>query len=119
MSGATVALHGRLGKASTMRTTANGKPMAFASMCVTLPDRTQGDDGGEFGWWVNLVAFGRTAEELGRHAQGDLLAVHGALQHSTWQPKDGGPPREQWQCVAQSIVSARSVRTAPRRREAA
>jgi single-strand DNA-binding protein len=63
--------------------------------------------------WVGVVAFGRCAEDLLRHDKGELVSVSGRVQVNRWAGSDG-EEREQLQVVADSIVSARTVRPAGR-----
>jgi single-stranded DNA-binding protein len=59
--------------------------------------------------WINIVAFGRVAEELTRHHKGDLIAIMGPLRRTAFTGRDG-VERTSWSATAEQIVSARTVR---------
>ena len=103
-----IAIHGRLGADPVQRTASNGKVWATASIAVTV-DVAAKDSDPETEWF-NLVAFGRVADDLCRHHKGDMLSAAGKLQVNTWKDKTTGADRRQWQVVADSLVSARTVR---------
>lgn len=98
--------HARLGKDPREITTSTGKPMAVAPAAVAVPI-ARGDDASTV--WLDLVAFGRVAETLLRHKQGDLANVLGNVQIRQWTDK-GGQPRETWQLIVDALVSARTTR---------
>ena len=117
MSNATLAAYGRLGSDPHEHATRTGKPMATASLAVSVPDRSQGtDEGAEETLWLRVTAFGRVAESLAGHSKGDPVSVSGRLQFSRFQSRDG-EEREQWQIVADALVSARTVRPRGGRRK--
>lgn len=86
------------------RTNQSGTPWATASLAVQLSD-----DDGAGATWFGLVAFGKVAELLARHAKGDLLAVSGRLKLNRYRDRDGND-REQMQLIADTVISARTVR---------
>jgi single-strand DNA-binding protein len=100
-----IAAHGRLGQDPKEITTKTGTKMAVATIAVTLD--TRGED--QETEWFGLVAFGKLAESLLRHKRGDMLSASGRVQINTWTT-DGGEQRRQFQIVADSVVSARTVR---------
>ena len=106
-----VALYGRLGDAPIERTSQAGKLWATASLAVDLSDGRQDAPS----QWFGVVAFGRQAESLIRHGKGDLIGVSGRLQLSVWTDEDGNQ-RTKLQVVADTIMSARTVRPGGRRR---
>ncbi len=59
--------------------------------------------------WVGIVAFGRVADDLLRHAKGDLISASGRVQRNSWTTQ-AGEKREQLQIVANSVISSRTVR---------
>ena len=99
---AQIAAYGRLGADPVERRSQSGKMWATASLAVQL-----GDD--DSATWLGIVAFGKAAETLCRHGKGDLISVAGRLQVSRWTGKDGNA-REQLQLVADTVISARTVR---------
>ncbi len=75
--------------------------MATASIAVTLPTRESDET-----QWFSLIAFGRTAEVLGKHAKGDALAVMGNLQLNVWTTK-AGEERRDLQVLVEAIMTPR------------
>lgn len=106
---ASMAAYGRLGADPRAVETRSGKPMTTARLAVDAGDADAPP------LWLGVVAFGRLADELQRHHKGDLLSVSGRLQVRRWTGADGGE-REQWEVVADAIVSARTVRPGGRKR---
>ncbi len=100
---------GRLGQDPRAIETRSGKPMTVASLAVQPADEL------EEPLWLGVVAFGAQAEALLKHAKGECLSVSGRLQRRRWE-RDG-EQHEQFQVVADSLVSARTVRPGGRRRE--
>jgi single-stranded DNA-binding protein len=112
-----IATSGRLGAAPKTSKTKTDTSMAFASIAVNMPKRSNVNDDGEHTLWLSLVAFGKTADTLARHERGDLISISGRLQISEYQPETG-ELRSDFQVIVDSIVSARSVQT-PRSAEQA
>lgn len=56
-----------------------------------------------------MLCFGRAAETLARHRKGDLVSLAGRVSMNRWIGKDGGE-REQLQVIADTAISARTVR---------
>ena len=106
---AIVAAYGRLGQDPKAIETRTGTAMTVASLAVDVADpRDRDNAGGGPPLWLKVVAFGALAESLARHARGDPLSVSGRLQVRRYDA--GGETREEWQVVADSIVSARAAR---------
>jgi single-stranded DNA-binding protein len=59
--------------------------------------------------WLSVLAFGRQAEALLRHKQGDLVSMSGKVTQSRWTGQDG-TGREQLRIIAESVISARTAR---------
>lgn len=105
------AIYGRLAFDPRSLTTSTGKPMASARVAVDV----SGKDGEET-LWLDLLAFGAQAEILVRHAKGDMVSGTGRLTKGRYR-SHGGDEREQWTLIADSLVSARTVRPLGRRVE--
>jgi len=103
--------YGRIGQDPRSIQTKSGKPMCVCSIAVELATR----DGQAVTQWLGIVAFGGVADDLARHAKGDPIGVSGRVQHNSYTKNDGTKV-EQLQIVADSIVSARTVRPGGRRR---
>ncbi|MCW5699263.1 MAG: single-stranded DNA-binding protein [Rhodospirillales bacterium] len=98
-------LHGRLGGDPVARETKAGNTMATASLAVNAA-RYDEDDATV---WFSLAAFGRTADELMRHAKGDVLSAMGTLYRSRFTTRSG-EARETWSLTCEALVSAKTVR---------
>ncbi|PZR47977.1 MAG: single-stranded DNA-binding protein [Stutzerimonas stutzeri] len=107
---AQVAAHGRLGADPVQRASQTGNIWATASLAVTLAGEREAP-----AQWFGIVAFGRIAESLCRHAKGDLISVAGQLQSNRRTDREGNE-REGLQIVADAIVSAKAVRQGGGRR---
>lgn len=110
---AMAAVYGRLGGEPVMRQSASGTNWATASLAVQLDESE-----GSAATWIGVRAFGRDADVLVKHNKGDCISVSGRFQLSRWRGNDG-EEREQFQIVADSIVSAKSVRPGGGRRKGA
>lgn len=106
-----ISVYGRLGDAPTARTSQAGNAWASASIAVDLGDGRQEVPV----QWFSIVAFGRNADDLTRHGKGDLISVSGRLQLSAWLDASGAQ-RTQLQVIADTIISARTVRPGGKRR---
>lgn len=107
-----IAAYGRLGADPVQRTSQSGNPWATASIAVQLGN---GDETDAPAQWFALVAFGRVAETLARHAKGDLVSVSGRLLLNRYKGRDG-KDQERLQVIADTVMSAKSVRPAGGRR---
>ena len=117
MSNATLALYGRLGTDPREHVTRKGGAMATASLAVDVPDRSREAEGGATATlWLRVTAFGRQADDLLTCVKGEALSVSGRLQCSQYTYRDG-ETREQWEIVADAVVSARTVRPRGERRK--
>ncbi len=98
-------IYGRIGADPVERETRTGKMMVTCSLAVSAGR----PDAGEETQWFNLIAFGRAATDLMRHAKGDLVACMGPLYRNRYTARDG-QEREGWSLTVESILSARTVR---------
>lgn len=109
---AQISAYGRLVADPQTRTTASGTSMAMGRLAVALPCHAA--EGGEVTFWLGVVAFGKQADALAGHVKGDLVSVAGAMQVNQWAGKDGGT-QQGYQVVADSVISARTVRPGGKR----
>jgi single-strand DNA-binding protein len=82
---------GRLGKDPEMRTMPNGNAVVnFSIACGDdYVDKHSGEKVDQTEW-VNIVAFGRTAEIINQYCEkGKQIFVSGKLRTRKWQDKDG------------------------------
>lgn len=111
---AQISAYGRLVADPQTRTTNSGTSMAMGRLAVALPCHAV--EGGEVTFWLGVVAFGKQADALAGHVKGDLVSVAGAMQVNQWTGKDGGT-QQGYQVVADSVISARTVRPGGKRAE--
>ena len=111
---AQISAYGRLVADPQTRTTNSGGSMAMGRLAVALPCHAA--EGGEVTFWLGVVAFGKQADALAGHVKGDLVSVAGAMQVNQWAGKDGGT-QQGYQVVADSVISARTVRPGGKRAE--
>lgn len=109
---AQIAAHGRLVAEVQSKGTSNGGTMAFGRLAVALP--CHGAENGEVTFWLSVVAFGKQAEALARHSKGDIISVSGNMQVNQWTAQDGSTASG-YQVVADSVLSARTVRPGGRK----
>lgn len=111
---AQISAYGRLVADPQTRTTNSGSSMTMGRLAVALPCHAA--EGGEVTFWLGVVAFGKQADALAGHVKGDLVSVAGAMQVNQWTGKDGGT-QQGYQVVADSVISARTVRPGRKRAE--
>ena len=109
---AQISAYGRLVADPQTRTTNSGGSMTMGRLAVALPCHAA--EGGEVTFWLGVVAFGKQADALAGHVKGDLVSVAGAMQVNQWAGKDGGT-QQGYQVVADSVISARTVRPGGKR----
>lgn len=109
---AQISAYGRLVVDVQSRTTSSGNNMSFARIAVSLP--CQRSDNGVSTFWLAVTAFGKQAEALAKHQKGDMVSVSGNMQLTQWT--DGrGNEQNGYQVIADSVVSARTVRPGGRK----
>lgn len=80
---------GRLGKDPEIRYTASGDAVASFSIAVNK-SWTRGSDKEERTTWVNIVAFRKLAEIMGKYLhKGSRIYVSGEFSVRTWEDKEG------------------------------
>ena len=105
---AQIAAYGRLVSDPRPIETRSGKAMTAARLAVSVECRDGGETGEET-LWLSVLAFGRCAEDLARHAKGEPVSVSGRVRLERYVAGDG-EERETWQVLADAVVSSRSVR---------
>ncbi|EDT5576930.1 single-stranded DNA-binding protein [Salmonella enterica subsp. enterica serovar Kokomlemle] len=106
---AQISAYGRLVADPQTKTTSKGTSMAFARMAVSLPCSASQD--GQATLWLGVLAFGKQADALAKHGKGDLVSVAGTMQINQWTGQDGST-HSGYAMVADSVISARTVRPA-------
>ncbi len=109
-------IYGRLGGIPSERQTKKGSPMTTVSVAV---DVTPNNAEEQETVWVSVMAFGKVAEVLASHEKGELVALTGRLTQSRWKDKITGEDRTGFTLVADSLVSARTVRPGRKQKRAA
>ena len=80
---------GRLGKDPEIRYTASGDAVASFSIAVNK-SWTRGSDKEQRTTWVNVVAFRKLAEIMGKYLhKGSRIYVSGEFSVRSWEDKDG------------------------------
>ena len=80
---------GRLGKDPEIRYTASGDAVASFSIAVNK-SWTRGSDKEQRTTWVNVVAFRKLAEIMGKYLRkGSRIYVSGEFSVRTWEDKEG------------------------------
>ena len=98
-----VTLIGNLGRDPEVRYTQSGNAVSNLSVAVT-ERRKDGDDWKDQTEWVNVVCFGRTAENVGQFlAKGRQVYVEGRMQTREWQDNEGNK-RRSTEVVAHNIL---------------
>lgn len=99
---------GRFGADVTLRYTEKGTPVASASLAV---DRDfKGRNGEKKTDWIDVVAFGSTAEFVSKYfSKGRQAVVEGRLQLRDWTDQDGNKRRSA-EVLAESVYFADSKR---------
>ncbi|HBM0095209.1 TPA: single-stranded DNA-binding protein [Salmonella enterica subsp. enterica serovar Blitta] len=106
---AQISAYGRLVADPQTKTTSKGTSMSFARMAVSLPCSVSQD--GQATLWLGVLAFGKQADALAKHGKGDLVSVAGTMQINQWTGQDGST-HSGYAMVADSVISARTVRPA-------
>ncbi|EEV1488570.1 single-stranded DNA-binding protein [Escherichia coli] len=111
---AQIAAYGRLVDDPQVKQTSKGTPMTLARMAVSLPC-SQAQDG-QATLWLSVIAFGKQADQLAGHEKGNVISVSGVMQVSQWTGQDG-ETRQGYQVIADSVISAKTVRPGGSRRK--
>lgn len=97
-----VIMMGRLTSDPTVKTTPNGVPVATFNLAVDR-DYTPKDGGDRKADFFHVSAWRKTAEFVEKYfSKGQLVAVAGRLQTSTWETSNG-EPRTMVEIVAESV----------------
>lgn len=106
-----VAIMGRLAADPQLKTTTSGK--SVASFRIANDSGYKNADGSSQTNWLDVVAWGKTAEFVCKYFQkGSLIALDGRLQSRTYQDKNG-QNRTVVEIVAQNANFAGSKESAP------
>lgn len=95
-----VTMMGRLTRDVELRNTSGGTTVAKCGFAVNRWRKDKDDDV----CFVDLVAFGKTAELLSKHFhKGDAIHFEGRLSFSQWDAKDGSGKRSKHEIVVESV----------------
>ncbi len=98
-----VMLIGNLGKDPEVRYTNSGS--AVCNMRLAVGERRKsGDTWEEHTEWIDLVCFGKTAENVGQYlGKGSQLHAEGRMQTRKWEDRDGNT-RYSTEVVCQNVI---------------
>ena len=83
-----VVLVGRLANDPEMRHAASGTQITKFRIAVSRPPRRDSDE--QETDWLNVVCFGKTAENAAQYLdKGSLVGIEGRVQSRTWEGQDG------------------------------
>ncbi len=98
-----VILIGNLTRNPELRYTPSGTPVANFGLAVNRRFR-QGDDQKDEVCYVNIVTFGKQAENCGQYlSKGDGAIIDGRLHYRQWETEEG-QRRSKHEVVAQSVT---------------
>lgn len=109
---ASATIYGRAAFDARTHTTQSGKAMATCRVAVDVTGR---DASEAKTWWIDVLAFGRIADELERVEKGKFVSAMGRVTRGTYTTQ-AGIEREQWTLLADAIVTARTGRPGRRTR---
>ena len=107
--------HGRLARDPKPVNTHSGKPMTTATLAVSL-DLRENSETKDGVMWVQVIAFGKLAEILERHQQGEMINVAGNTQLSRYTTNED-EVRENVTVIIDSLISARTTRPGASKRK--
>ena len=86
-----IVVMGRCGKDPEIRATQKGTAVASVTLAV---DRDYSADQNKETDWIDVVAFGKTAEFVDKYfSKGQMAVVSGRLQIRNWEDKEGNKRR--------------------------
>ena len=86
-----IVVMGRCGKDPEIRMTQKGTPVASVTLAV---DRDYSADQNKETDWIDVVAFGKTAEFVEKYfSKGQMAVVSGRLRIRNWEDKEGNKRR--------------------------
>jgi single-strand DNA-binding protein len=99
-----VLLIGNLTRDPEVRTTPKGVSVADLGLAINRAYTTEGGEKHEEVTFVDVVCWGRLAENAGRYlAKGRPIFVEGRLKLDTWQDKASGENRQRLRVVAERL----------------
>jgi single-strand DNA-binding protein len=95
---------GRLGRDPELKVTPNGTEVAKFSVASNRVWYDKDKQKQEETEWHNVVAFGRTAENIAKYFnQGDEIFILGRLKTSSWDDKDSGKKMYRTEIIAEKF----------------
>ncbi len=99
-----VILLGNLTRDPEVRYTPNGSAVASFAIAVNRKYK-QGDETKEEVSYIDIVVFGKQAENCGQYLnKGDGALIEGRLQQRRWDDKETGQKRSKVEVAAQSVT---------------
>ena len=103
-----IVVMGRCGKDPEIRMTQKGTAVASVTLAV---DRDYSADQNKETDWIDVVAFGKTAEFVEKYfSKGQMAVVSGRLQIRNWEDKEGNKRRSA-EIVADNVYFGDSKRS--------
>lgn len=99
-----VILLGNLTRDPEVRYTPNGTAVASFALAVNRKYK-QGDETREEVSYIDIVVFGRQADNCGQYlGKGDAALIEGRLQQRRWDDKETGQKRSKVEVAAQTVT---------------
>ena len=104
-------IYGRLGGDPRQHQIKSGKTMVSVSIAVDVTGNSETQET----LWLKVLTFNRVADQLLERSKGDLVSLSGRVQQNR-RTKDG-EERVDLQLIADSVISARTVRPGGRKKQ--
>ena len=105
-----IVMMGHLTREPELRATVNGSFVATVGLASNRRYK-QGDDLKEEVCFVDMIAFGKTAEIVGQYlSKGDCIHIEGRLQQRRWET-DSGEKRQKHEIVADHVTFIKTKKT--------
>jgi len=107
----TAVIYGRAAFDPREHQTKTGQPMTTCRLAVDVTGRDSSD---EQTIWIDVLGFGRAAEDLARVEKGSMVSAMGRATKGSYTAKDG-TERENWTLLADAVLTARAGRPGARK----
>ncbi len=85
-----VSMTGRLVREPELRQLPSGTPLCNGVIVLSRSYKDKSDEWQEETAFIDLEAWGNTAEALNRRSKGELVGITGSLKQDKWEDQDGG-----------------------------
>jgi single-strand DNA-binding protein len=104
-------IYGRAAFDPRQHQTKAGQPMTTCRLAVDVTGRDESDPQT---MWIDVLGFGRAAEDLARVEKGAMVSAMGRVTKGSYTAKDG-ETRETWALLADAVLTARAGRPGARK----